>query len=142
MQLQFKFKVSLDKSNPEEPLLKVDPVAFELSQMNFFKDNEEQPMESMMIVSMVNMQLDQLIRHINKQEFPLKSTQNNELLSCFGFNLSDIDVNFYNKFFTIDSAFFNVDPHEDCDQFEADFKKGFYEQLGNIEGGINKKNFK
>lgn len=62
-------------------------------------------MESMMIVSMVNMQLDQLIRHINKQEFPLKSTQNNELLSCFGFNLSDIDVNFYNKFFTLDSAF-------------------------------------
>lgn len=72
----------------------------------------------------------------------MKSQENNEFLSCLGFNLEDFDLNFYNKFFTMDSAYRKVTPADNCEQIESDFKKGFYEQLSTVEGGITKKNFK
>jgi hypothetical protein len=72
-------------------------------------------MESMMVVSMVNMQLDQLIRHMPKQELPLKSQKNNAFMSCLGFNLEDLDIHFYNKFFTVDSAYTKVEPNSNCE---------------------------
>ena len=120
----------------------MDPVALEISQMNFFKDEDDQPMETMLAVSMLNLQLDMVAKHMKKQEIPIKKTGESEMLSCLGFNLLDPELNFFNKFLTIDSDYAIVEPAGKCESIERDVKKGFMDQLATIEGGFSKKNFK
>lgn len=122
LQIQFKFKNKVDRSDPAEPKLIVEPTALEVSQMNFFKDGEEKPMETMVAVSLLNMQLDMLVKYLKKREFPLATMGGARELSCMGFKLTDPDFVFYNKFFTIDTDYELVEPDENCDVIERGIK--------------------
>jgi len=64
MQLQFKFKVSVNKKDPENKMLIFEPTALEVSQLNFFKGDNDMPMETMLAVSILNLQLDQLVKYL------------------------------------------------------------------------------
>jgi hypothetical protein len=110
--------------------------------MNFFKDDEDQPMEQMLAVSMLNLQLDMLAKKIEKREIPFKSIAQPSQLSCLGFQLQQPKLNFFNKFMTIDSDYITVKPSDNCEDVEDSLKKEIMKQLSTIEGGINKGNFK
>lgn len=48
----------------------LDPVGIEVSQLNIFAGDDDKPMEQMLALSMLNLQLDMLGKYIQPKEFP------------------------------------------------------------------------
>lgn len=99
-------------------------------------------MEQMLAVSMLNMQLDMLSKHLSAQEIPIKNNNDSKILSCLGFSLDHPELKFYNKYLTVTSAYNLVEASEECDEIEEKFKQGFLSQFAGLEGEFGKQTFK
>jgi len=91
-----KFKITTNTTSTGEKKFMFTPKAVEMTTMKVFASGEEQPMEQMMIQSMVNIQLEQ-VKKVFK-EIPAKVgsivSKMPKELQCFGFKISDLDLSF------------------------------------------------
>lgn len=90
IQLQFKVKMYFDVDEDGILVFHLVPVGLEVSQLNIFAGDEDKPMEQMLALSMLNLQLDMIGKKIEPQSFPLgasTSSVEQSLTSCFGFML-------------------------------------------------------
>lgn len=129
MQVQSKHSVMVDYENAANPVLRIVPKALEISQMNFFSDDKEMPMESMLAVSMVNMQLDQVKKRMKPITLPFATFMNPDELSCLGIAIEQPRLTFFNKFITLDAGYQKVDPVDRCEEIEEKLKQKLVEQL-------------
>jgi len=96
MSLVFKMKLFMDKKNPKDKLLMMQPKNIELSEMKIMNDKEEMSMEQMMIQSMVNIQFEQLRKMFKPVPGRIRTLLKlmPKEIKCFGFKISDLDIAF------------------------------------------------
>jgi len=120
-----KGKLVVKEVSETEKILVVLPKSAEVSSVKILKpDGEEMVMEQMMIVSALNVQLEQAIKMIPAQELPLKNLPTPKELECLGFSLADIDLSFKKGYMEMTCGYNFVD-----EPSSPDVCKGFYDAM-------------
>ncbi len=114
--------------------LEIKPHSIQFPNVKIFKNSLEQPLEQMLLQSLLNVQVANILTKVNPQYFPLSGFFKLPEIQCLGIKLEDPSFLFHKGFITFDVPFVDsdIDP-EFCVEVEAKFKEGplkAFEQSG------------
>ena len=146
---QAKGKVTTNTSNKRgERLLSIFPKSAEISELKIFdKDDKEQELESMVITSGFNVQMDQLFKVVQPLEMPMKNLPTPPEMECLGFALADLNLNFKKGYVEVTCGYKKVEQPkkpEVCAGFIEALKQGpkkAKDSVENLFGGRSAKEF-
>lgn len=123
----FKFKVSVNSTNPFSKKFALTPKNLEITNLKVLMKDKEMEMEQMMIQSVVNIQLENFKKQFREYPFHMQDllSKNPKELQCLGFNVADLDVTFKKSQVQL-STYFKYTKYSNktlCDKFLAELRE-------------------
>lgn len=138
MEAKFQFNILELESGAEE--LEVKPKSIQFPVVKVFKEDSEQPLEGMLLQSLLNVQVGTFLQKMNPQYFPMNGFFNIPELQCLGIKLNDPSLLFYKGFVSFDVPFEKESAINEtfCHDVELKFKEGPVKAFEQAGGDITK----
>ena len=145
----FKGKATTDKTNSKgEKLFSITPKMGEISQLKIYdKDENEIELESMVITSGFNVQMEKVFNTVRPFQLPMKQPPTPPEMECLGIKLQDLQIKFVKGYFEVSCGYKKVDKPRDpeiCDNFIKALSEGpknAKSSMDNLFGGMNPRDY-
>ena len=145
----FKGKATTDKTNSKgEKLLSFTAKMGEISQLKIYdKEENEIELESMVITSGFNVQMEKVFNTVRPFQLPMKQPPTPPEMECLGIKLQDLQIKFVKGYVEVSCGYKKVDKPRDpeiCDNFIKALSEGpknAKSSMDNLFGGMNPRDY-